>query len=77
VTPDYLEVLYEFLDKHIIIGVIVDANIGIVVAGVLAISKRSNYAEIFQPAQYPMGEAVINDAAPQAEAYICILTTTN
>ena len=35
---------------------------GIVVAGVLPVSKRSNYAEIFQPAQYPMDEAVINDA---------------
>jgi gas vesicle protein len=46
----------------IIIGVIVGANIGMVVAGVLAVSKRSNYAEIFQPAQYPMDEAVINDA---------------
>jgi hypothetical protein len=32
------------------------------VAGVLAVSKRSHYAEIFQPAQYQMDEAVINDA---------------
>jgi len=46
----------------IIIGVIVGANIGIVEAGVLALSKRSNYAEIFQPAQCPMDEAAINDA---------------
>jgi hypothetical protein len=46
----------------IIIGVIVGAIIGMVVAGVLAVSKRSNYAEIFKPAQYPMDEAVINDA---------------
>ena len=45
----------------IIIGVIVDANIGIAVTGVLA-SKRSNYKEIFQPVQYPMDEAVINNA---------------
>jgi hypothetical protein len=57
-------VLYEFLDRHIIIGVIVDTNIGIVVADVRADSKRSNYEEIFQPAQYPTDEAVINDAAP-------------
>jgi hypothetical protein len=27
-----------------------------------ALSKRSNYAEIFQPAQCPMDEAAINDA---------------
>ena len=47
----------------IIIGVIFGANIGIVVAGVLAVSKRSNYAAIFQPTQYPMDKAVINDAA--------------
>jgi putative Ca2+/H+ antiporter (TMEM165/GDT1 family) len=46
----------------IIIGVIVGANIGMVVAGVLAVSKRSNYADVFQPAQYPMDAAVINDA---------------
>jgi hypothetical protein len=48
----------------IIIGVFVGANIGIVVAGVLAASKRSDYAEIFQPGQYPMEEAVIDDAVP-------------
>lgn len=48
----------------IIIGVFAGATIGIVVAGVLAASKRSNYAEIFQPGQYPMDEAVINDAIP-------------
>jgi hypothetical protein len=46
----------------IIIRDIVGANIGIVEAGVLGLSKRSNYSEIFQPAQYPMDEAVINDA---------------
>jgi hypothetical protein len=34
-----------------------------VVAGVLAVSKLSNYAEIFQPAKYSMDEAVINDAS--------------
>ena len=46
----------------IIIGAIVGANIGMVVAGVLVVSKRNTYAEIFKPAQYPMDEAVINDA---------------
>jgi hypothetical protein len=48
----------------IIIGVFVGANIGIIIAGVLAASKRSDYAEIFQPGQYPMDEAVMDDYAP-------------
>ena len=48
----------------IIIGIFVGANIGIVVAGVLAASKRSDYADIFQPGQYPMDEAVIDEAVP-------------
>jgi hypothetical protein len=45
----------------IIIGVFVGANIGIVVAGVLAASKHSDYEEIFQPGHYPMDEAVLNN----------------
>ena len=39
----------------IIIGVFVGANIGIVVAGVLAASKHSDYEEIFQPGSLPYG----------------------
>jgi len=31
----------------LIIGAILGANIGMVVAGVLAVSKRNNYADIF------------------------------
>ena len=46
----------------IIIGVFVGANIGIVVAGVIAASKRRDYEEIFQPGQYPMDEAALDDA---------------
>ena len=46
----------------IIIGVFVGANIGIVVAGVLAASKSRDYEEIFQPGHYPMDEAALDDA---------------
>ena len=48
----------------VIIGAFVGANIGIVVTGILAGSKRSGYEDIFQLVQYPMDEAVIDDAAP-------------
>ena len=46
----------------IIIGVFVGANIGIVVAGVIAASKRRDYEESFQPGQYPIDEAALDDA---------------
>jgi hypothetical protein len=51
----------------IIIGVFVGANIGIIVTGVLAASKRSDYAENFDLGQYPMDEAVIDDVIPSSK----------
>lgn len=45
----------------IIIGVFFGANIGLVVAGLLAGSKRSDYEGIFQPGHYPMDETVTDD----------------
>lgn len=48
----------------IIIGVFVGANIGIVVGGFLAASKRNDYKEIFQPGQYSMNKAAHDDAVP-------------
>jgi hypothetical protein len=36
--------------------------ISMVVTGELAASKRGNDEEIFEPAQYPMNEAVFDDA---------------
>ena len=53
----------------IIIGVFVGANIGIVVAGVLAASKHSDYEEIFQPGHYPMDEAALDDAVPASSLW--------
>ena len=46
----------------IIIGVFVGANIGIAVTSILAGSKRSDDAESLHLGQYPMDEAVIDDA---------------
>jgi hypothetical protein len=53
----------------IIIGVFVGANIGIVVAGVLAASKHSDYEEIFKPGHYPMDEAALDDAVPASSLW--------
>jgi hypothetical protein len=53
----------------IIIGVFVGANIGIVVAGVLAASKSRDYEEIFQPGHYPMDEAALDDAVPASSLW--------
>ena len=46
----------------IIIGVFMGANIGIAIASILAGSKRSDDAESLHLGQYPMDEAVIDDA---------------
>jgi len=53
----------------IIIGVFIGANIGMVVSGALAASKRRDYEEIFQPGQYPMDEAVLDDAVPASSLW--------
>jgi hypothetical protein len=52
----------------IIIGVFMGTNIGIAVAGILAGSKRSDDAESLHLGQYPMDEAVIDDAVRSRRA---------
>jgi hypothetical protein len=48
----------------LITGVFLGSNIGVVIAGLLAASKRSDDANMLQPDHYPMDEAVMDDTIP-------------
>lgn len=45
----------------IVIGVFFGANIGLILAGLLAGLKRSDYEGVFKPGLFPMDEAATED----------------